>query len=173
MEGMLIIEVYEYVDNDSSVPAFEYIPCELSKCLRGKNTTLKEIIQRGFDALPRKAQDSERRQEVLKKLDDAGIGKIDVVFHPEKGGKEPCIQLTNVEPVSLTYADARRVKQSKDSIILKGRYRLSTGNEVTILKDAQRLTLIYSSKPEGADLGEFEEEENQREICLNITYMQE
>lgn len=173
MEGKIIVEVYEYADNSSMIPAFEYIPCDLAICLKGKNATLKEIIQRGFGDLPRKTQDIEKRREILQKLEDAGIGKIDVVFHPAKNGKESCVELTNVVPVHLTYADARRIKQNKDSIILKGRYKLSAGNEVTTLKDAQRLTLTYSDAAENDGQSAPDEENVQREICLNITYLQE
>ena len=172
MDGTLIVEVYEYLD---TLPAFEYIPCSLSTCLKGKNASLKEIIQRGFDDLPKKIQDTEKRHEILQKLEDADIGKIDVVYHPRKNGKEPYIELTNVVPVNLTYSDARRrIKQNKDNIILKGRYKLSDeGNEVTMLKDAQRLTLIYSNTPEGEEQETTDEGEIQQEIFLNITYLQD
>ena len=178
MEGKLVIEVYEYMKDSYSMPAFEYIPCELSKCLKGKSSTLKEIIQRGFDALPKKAQDSEKRREVLQKLEDANIGRIDVAFHQAKGSDDAYIELTNVVPVTISYADARRTKVNKDDIILRGRYKLSDGNETTMLRDAQRLTLIYSTYSENtksvfAGPDEDEEPEEEREICLNVTYLQE
>lgn len=172
MEGKLIIEIYEYENNSYSMPAFEYIPCELATCLKGKNTTLKEIIQRGFDDLPRKSQDSEKRQEVLQKIEDADIGRIGVAYRPAKGNSDACVELTNVVPVTMLYSDARRKKVNKDEIILKGKYRLSAGNETTTLRDAQRLTLIYSNyedAPEDRD----DADEDAKEICLNITYLQE
>ncbi len=173
MEGKLIIEVYEYSEDASQAPEFEFIPCELDKCLKGKSTTLKEIIQRGFDDLPKKTQDSDKRMEVLQKLDDADIGRIDVVYHPAKGNSDACVELTNLAPVTMSFADARRIKNNKNDIILKGRYRLSAGNEVTTLRDAQRLTLIYSNLEENDEPEENEEGEAQKEICLNITYLQE
>ena len=169
MDGKLIIEVYEYAQ-DASMPVFEYIPCELSKCLKGKSTKLKDIIQRGFSDLPKKAQDSGKRQEILQKVEDASIGNIDVVFHPAKGNEDARVELTNLIPVTMTYADARRIKEEEGDIILQGRYRLSTGNEVTSLKDGQRLTLMYSNDQQ---LDEMEDEEGQKEIRLNITYLQE
>ena len=173
MEGKLVIEVYEYSEEADQMPVFEYIPCDLSKCIRGKSASLKEIIERGFDDLPKKAQDSEKRQEVLRKVEEAGIGKIDVAFHPAKGNADDCVELTNVVPVSFTYADARQQKKSRDEIILKGRYRLSTGNEVTTLRDAQRLTLTYSSAAEAEEADGADEEAEEKEISLNITYLQE
>ncbi len=173
MEGKLVIEIYEYAEDTVRMPVFEYIPCELSKCLKGKSATLKEIIQRGFDDLPRKTQDLEKRMEVLQKIDAANIGRIDVAYHPARGTNDACVELTNVVPVSFSYADARRVKINRDDIVLKGKYRLSAGNEVTTLRDAQRLTLIYSSVPEEGEQDEQDEPEMQREICLNITYLQE
>ena len=173
MEGKLIIEVYEYSEDASLMPAFEYIPCDLSKCLKGKSTTLKEIIQRGFDDLPRKTQDSDKRMEVLQKIEDADIGRINVVYHPAKGLIDACVELTNVTPVTMSFADARRLKTNKDDIILKGKYRLSSGNEVTTLRDAQRLTLLYSNFMENSEPTDTEEGESQKEICLNITFLQE
>ena len=65
MEGKLIIEIYEYSSDSSSMPVFEYIPCDLSKCLKGKSAALKDIIRRGFDDVPRKTQDADKRQEDL------------------------------------------------------------------------------------------------------------
>lgn len=168
MEGKLIIEIYEYEEDSMTVPTFRFIPCELSKCLRGKNATLKEIVQRGFDELPKKAQDQSMRQEMMRRLSDAGIGIINVEFQEGKGG-DPCVRLTNVVRTNMTDSDARALKPNKDSIILKERYQLSTGNEVTTLKDAQRLTLIYRDGYDKDDLGENALE---REICLNITYLQ-
>lgn len=173
MEGKLVIEVYEYSEEADQMPVFEYIPCDLSKCIRGKSASLKEIIERGFDDLPKKAQDSEKRQEVLRKVEEAGIGKIDVAFHPAKGNADDCVELTNVVPVSFTYADARQQKKSRDEIILKGRYRLSAGNEVTTLRDAQRLTLIYSSTAEAEEADGADEEAEEKVISMNITYLQE
>lgn len=173
MEGKLIIEVYEYAD-DSAMPVFEYIPCELSKCMKGKSATLEEIIQRGFDNLPRKSVDSDKRQEILQKIADADIGRIEVMFNPAKGTNEPSVKLTNVVQVTITDADARRrQKNAENNIILKERYRLSAGNEVTTLKDAQRLTLTYSNFTENSDPYDTENSESPVEICLNITYLQE
>ena len=83
------------------------------------------------------------------------------------------MELTNVVPVSFTYADARQQKKSRDEIILKGRYRLSAGNEVTTLRDAQRLTLIYSSTAEAEEADGADEEAEEKVINMNITYLQE
>ena len=176
MEGKLIIEVYEYAEDSEAIPEFEYIRCDLSKCMKGRRSTLKEIIERGFDDVPRRTQDKEKKQEILQKIEEADIGRISVVCTPGGADSDACVELTNVVPVNLMYADARRAKGNKDEIILKGRYRLSEGNEVTRLRDAQRLTLIYSSYEDG-DPGnggpEDGEREEQKEICLNITYLQE
>lgn len=170
----LIIEIYEYTDDSSSVPAFEYIPCDLSAFLKKKNTTLKEIIERGFNDLPKGAQNSEKRAEVFRLLEDANLGRISVAVHPPKKDTDACVELTNLVPADLTNADARRrEKHNKDSIILKGRYRLSEGNETTTLKDAQRLTLYYTNTPESGGQYEQDEAETAREITLNITYFQE
>ena len=159
MEGKLVIEVYEYSEASERMPVFEYIPCELAQCLRGKNSaTLKEIIEQGFDSLPRRAQDSDKRQEILSKVEEADIA---------------CVELTNVVPVTFTYADVRMARKNRDDIILKGKYRLSAGNEFTTLKDAQRLTLIYSSAAKNDEAEETDEEAEEKEICLNITYLQE
>ncbi len=177
MEGKLIIEIYEYSSDSSSMPVFEYIPCDLSKCLKGKSAALKDIIRRGFDDVPRKTQDTDKRQEVFQKLEDANIGRINVVYHPARGDNDACVELTNVVPVTMAYADIRRAKGDKDEIILRGRYKLSEGNEITTLRDAQRLTLSYSTYGDaGADAGnafEPDADEAQKEICLNITYLQE
>jgi len=176
--GKLIIEIYEYNENEQNVPPFEYIPCDLESCLKkNRKATLREIIQSGFDNLPKKNQNISKRQEVLAMLDEADIGKINVVFNPGKGDEDPSIELTNVMQVTMAYADARRGKTGgKDEIILYGRYRMSDENETTILKDAQRLTLIYSSEADGRNGAgaEYpaEEREAQKEICLNITYIQ-
>lgn len=169
MGGTLIIEIYEYTENMSSAPEFAYIPCEL----KGKDETLKSIIERGFAGQPRNTQDTGMRLEVLQKLEEAGIGKIVVRSSNPGNGSDPFVELTNVVPDGLYNANAARRKQNNDYIILKGRYRLSAGNEVTELRDAQRLTLIYSSAPDGGDQGTADEDEIQREICLNITYLQE
>ncbi len=174
MEGKLVIEVYEYSEASERMPVFEYIPCELAQCLRGKNSaTLKEIIEQGFDSLPRRAQDSDKRQEILSKVEEADIGKINVAFHPARGTVDACVELTNVVPVTFTYADVRMARKNRDDIILKGKYRLSAGNEFTTLKDAQRLTLIYSSAAKNDEAEETDEEAEEKEICLNITYLQE
>lgn len=173
MDGKLVIEVYEYSEESDQMPTFEYIPCELSKCIKGKSATLREIIQHGFDDLPKRAQDSEKRQEIIRKVEEADIGKINVAYHPAKGNTDACVELTNVVPVSFTYADARQSKRTREDIILKGKYRLSAGNEITTLKDAQRLTLIYSNTAEAEDPDEEDGETEEKEICLNITYLQD
>lgn len=183
-EGKLIIELYEYVENVQDNPPFEYIPCKLSDCFkRNSKTTLKEIVTSGFDAFPKRTQNTEKRQETLRKLEDAGIGRIAVVYHPASNGQDPFIELTNLVQVTLTDADIRFVKKNKNDIILRQRYRLTEGNETTQLRDSQRLTLIYSSHPEGnvsasapytADDDSAMENSNvARNICLNITYLQE
>jgi len=82
------------------------------------------------------------------------------------------VELTNIIPVTFTSADARMAKLDRDSIILKGRYRLSAGNEVTTLRDAQRLTLIYSNY-DAESWQQDDPDEEKKEICLNITYLQE
>ena len=169
----LIIEIYEY-SNDLNIPKFEYIPCDLSAFQKKKNTTLKEIIEHGFNDLPKNAQNPEKRAEVLRLLDDANLGRISVEVHPARRDADACVELTNLVPADLTTADARRrEKHNKDSIILKGRYRLSEGNETTTLKDAQRLTLFYSDGAENFGLFGMDENETPREIALNITYFQE
>ena len=176
--GKLIIEIYEYKNDSPDVPPFEYIPCDLESCLKkNRKATLREIIQSGFDNLPKKNQNISKRQEALALLDEADIGKISVQFNPGRGDEDPCIQLTNVVQVTMAYADARRGKTGgKDEIILYGRYRMADENETTILKDSQRLTLIYSTAaPQGSDADtEYpaEEREAPKEICLNITYIQ-
>ena len=181
MEGMLIIEIYEYSKN-SSLPVFEYIPCDLSKCMKGRSATLKDIINRGFDDVPRKAQNTDKRNDVLQKLEEANIGRINVVYHnvvyhKEKGASDACVELTNVIPITMSYADARRMQSDKNIIILKGQYKLSEGNEITILRDAQRLTLSYSNYVD--DTGDIDNaygidaDEMQKEICLNITFLQD
>ena len=176
--GKLIIEVYEYVENAPDVPPFEYIPCDMESCLKkNRKATLREIIQNGFDDLSKKNRNISKKQEVLAMLDEADIGKINVVFNPGKGDEDPYIQLTNVMQVTMAYADARRGKAGgKDEIILYGRYRMSDENETTILKDSQRLTLIYSSAADGSHDADAEysaeEREVPKEICLNITYIQ-
>ena len=176
--GKLIIEVYEYRENAPDVPPFEYIPCDLDSCLKkNRKATLREIIQSGFDDLSRKNQNISKRQEMLALLDEADIGKITVMYNPGKGDEDPSIQLTNVVQVTMAYADARRGKTGgKDEIILYGRYRMADENETTILRDSQRLTLIYSSAADrsGDAYPDYpaEEREAPKEICLNVTYIQ-
>lgn len=185
-EGKLIIELYEYVENEQEYPPFEYIPCKLSDCFkRNSKTTLKDIVTSGFDAYPKRAQNTEKRQEILRKLEDAGIGRIDVMYHPASNGQDSFIELTNLVQVTLTDADIRHTKKNKNSIILRDHYRLTEGNDKTQLRDAQRLTLIYSSHPEGDsgiavsanvsadDDSAIEASDIVRNIYLNITYMQE
>lgn len=175
-EGRLIIEVYEYSEEATTIPPFEYIPCALSECMGSRNrATLKDIIQKGFGALSRKEQNAEKRVEVLQKLDEANIGKIEVMYNKATAGNEAYVELTNVVQVTLADADATRAQNHKDDIILYGRYRMTEGTETTKLKDAQRLTLIYSTCAEQGMMRGYEEEENEvrKEICLNITYLQE
>lgn len=175
--GKLIVEVYEYTKGSSAVPSFEYIPCELSKCLsRGNKAPLKEIIEKGFETLPKKSRDLGKQQEVLQKLEEANIGRINVAYHAAGNVTDAYIELTNVVPVSIAYADARRIGDNKDDIILYGRYKLTDGNETTVLNDAQRLTLIYSnyadSRIEDEETENIEDIDVQKEIRLNITYLQ-
>ena len=176
-DGKLIIEVYEYLEDSPDVPPFEYIPCNLDSCLKkNKQCKLRELIEKGFDEMPKKNVDFAKRQEFLTKLDEADIGKISVEFHPASGDQDPYVELTNVVQVTMSYADARRVQTTnKEEIILYGRYKMTEGNDTTKLKDSQRLTLIYSSGAgeESADEESYdaEEPEVQKEICLNITYI--
>ena len=172
-DGRLIVEVYEYAEDAVSAPVFEYIPCALKDCLRHNKATLNELIQRGFDALPKKDRNAEKCKEILQKFEDAGIGKIDVSF--VKTGGEPYVELTNVVQVSITDANASLKKNKKQNgIILYGKYKLSDGTETTRLRDAQRLSLIYSTWDDTASFTEAPEDgEPPKEICLNITYLQE
>lgn len=177
-DGKLIIEVYEYVEDSPDVPPFEFIPCDLETCLKkNRQCKLRELIEKGFDEMPKKNVDFAKRQEFLAKLDEADIGKINVEFHPASGDQDPYVELTNVVQVTMAYADARRVQTtSKEEIILYGRYKMTDGNDTTKLKDSQRLTLIYSSgagqEAEEGESWDSEEIETQKEICLNITYIQ-
>lgn len=166
MEGKLIVEVYEYSQN-LSVPVFEFIPCTLSKCLKKNSTSLQKIIKRGFKLLPKKDRDSRKRDEVLRKLVEAGVEEIKVSYNRCSESNEPYIELTNVEQLSIMDADARR-KKNMDDIILYGKYKLSNGADATMLMDAQRLSLIYSAASESNDITE-----TRKEICLNITYLQD
>ena len=178
-DGKLIIEVYEYREDSADIPPFEYIPCDLDKCMKkSRKATLREIIRNGFDDLSKKNQDVTKLKEILARLDEADIAKISVVYNPGKGDEDPYVQLTNVVQVTMAYADARKSKAGgKDDIILYGRYRMADETEATVLKDSQRLTLIYSSA--GGRDQEYEEQNSAdehdvpKEICLNITYIQE
>ena len=179
-DGRLIIEVYEYREDSPDVPRFEYIPCDLESCLKkNRQCRLRELIEKGFDEMPKKSVDFSKKQEILSRLDEADIGKINVQYHPAAGDQDAYVELTNVVQVSMSDADARRGKESgKEEIILYGRYRMTDGNDTTRLKDSQRLTLIYASDAvrEPEDDGEYpggEENGVQKEICLNITYIQE
>ena len=173
-EGKLVIEVYEYTEDMELLPSFEFISCSLSDVLKNKKATLEEIIQRGFG----KDRNQEKRDEILKKLKSAGINKI-IVSYNNSNAAEPYVELTNVVKDSMLGADASRKKSKQNDIILHGKYRLSAGTETTKLKDAQRLSLIYSSWAEenkgwGAMDAETDEQaESPKEICLNITYLQE
>ena len=176
-DGKLIIEIYEYAEDSAMVPPFEYIPCALSACIKHNNkATLKEIIENGFNSLPKRSQDTDKRRDILQRIDEADIGRISVAYHPARGGTDPYVELTNVVPVSISHADARLIRDNSNNIILHGKYRMSEGNETTILKDAQRLTLVYTNCPaEQERFGEVDdtEEETQKEISLNITYFQD
>ncbi len=176
--GKMIVEIYEYSEDTSIVPPFEYIPCDLDNCMKkNKTATLKDIIETGFDDLPKKYQNTEKRREIMEKLEEADIGRIIVAYHQPRGKEDPYIELTNITQVTMTDADARRVRSNKNEIILYGRYRLTDGNETMKLRDSQRLTLIYTNtKDEAWDPFEQEEsdpDEAQKEICLNITYLQD
>ena len=115
-DGKLIIEVYEYSEGSSSIPSFEFIPCKLSTCLNwNKHATLKEIIQKGFDAQPKKLQNTEKRADVLRMLDEANIGRINVAYKPPRPGVDSCIELTNIIQVSMADADATRGKMPPEA----------------------------------------------------------
>ena len=178
-EGKLIIEVYEYVDGDTTVPRFEYIPCNLSDCFRrNQKTTLEEIVRSGFDSLPKRSQNLEKKKDILRMLEEASIDHIDVVYRPANNGFDSFIEFTNIVQETFTGANALRAKSKSNDIILRGRYRLAEGHETTRLKDAQRLTLFYSSQDENAPYSNYEaddadEMEVAKAICLNITYLQE
>ncbi len=170
-EGKLIVEVYEYQEDVEALPKYEYIPCELDKCFKRDKATLKEIIQQGLASRP------DKLKETLRKIEEAGIDKIDVLYNKPTRNAEASIELTNVVQVSMADADASRKKNKrKNDIILYGKYRLSEGIRTTKLKDAQRLSLIYSNWEDKGDDAEDQAEEHvdgQKEICLNITFLQE
>ena len=168
----LIIEVYEYTEDGFIMPRFKYIPCVVAKCVKRNRATLKEIIQRGLMHKP------DELKEILRKVEEAGIDKIDVLYHKASKVSESYIELTNVVPVSMADADASRtLNKKRHDIILYGKYQLSDGTEITRLKDAQRLSLIYSDGIERNAGFEEAYSNNDRdiakEICLNITYIQE
>lgn len=174
--GKLIAEIYERQENNTLVPRFEYILCDLSYCFRrGDTATLKDIIESGFDSVARKEVDEEARRDVLEKLEEAQLDMINVLYSYGVNGSEPCIKLSNVIPISMGYADARRVKRKMDSIILFGRYKFSNENTSTVLKDAQRLSLIYSTYEEASDYDNANnyDDEAKKEISLNITFFEE
>lgn len=171
-EGKLIVEVYEYTEDVEALPKFEYIPCELDKCLRNDRATLKSIIQQGLSKQP------DKLRETVRKVEEAGIDRIEVVYHRPTRQTEPYIELTNVVQLSMADADAsRRRGRRQNDIILYGKYRLSEGIDSTRLRDAQRLSLIYTSADEHSAFAEEPEEFGiataHKEICLNITYLQE
>ncbi len=172
-EGRLIIEVYEYSSENETMPRFEFIPCLLENCIgRSNNTALDEIVQRGFSNLPRRYQNTDKQKEILKKLGDAGFNKIGVSFHPADDMDDAYVELTNVSPVSMSYADARR-SEDNSGIILSGRYSLSDNGTSMRLKDAQRLTIICSTRPkDDYYMGmAAQSDEPEKEICLNVTYL--
>ena len=176
--GKMVVEIYEYITGSSDTPHFEYIPCDLDNCFkRGKSVTLKSIIETGFDDLPKKFQNTEKRQEIMEKMEEADIGRITVECHAARGKSDSYIELTNITQVSMADADIRRVHSSKNKIILYGRYRFTDRNETMKLRDSQRLTLIYSNAQDEV-WNPFEQEERdtgevQKEIRLNITYLQD
>ena len=176
-DGRLIVEIYEYPENSPEIPTFAFYPCNLQSCIKRSNkSTLKEIIENGFDDLNKKERNIEKKQEALEKLEEASFGKIVITYHPRSNNSDPYIELNNVIPVSLAYADARRAQQNNNDIILIGRYKLTEGNETTVLKDAQRLTLIYSNFEDLSSGNEDEkdcESEDRKEICLNLTFLEE
>ncbi len=203
-KGKLIIEVYEYeiesyiapavfeyAADASQVRAFEYIPCDLDTCLvHGNKASLKEILQKAFDTLPRKNQDTEKRREILQLIEEADFGKICVVYNPPQPGSDASVELTNVVPESISRGDARQSRdgaKSRDDMIVYdsqapvndlypiSRYRLGTGTQSTVLKEAQRLTIIFFSAAETentADDPYEDENEAPREIHLILTYLQ-
>lgn len=176
-EGQLVIELYEYLQDSESIPPFEYISCPLEKCFSGKNNvSLKEIIQKSFDNFSPQNKNKEKEREFLEKAEEAGLGKINVSYESAKKDNEPYLELTNVIPVGMSMDDARLNHKKRNEIILRGKYRLTDGNSTMKLRDAQRLTLIYSShnndRPTMYDNDMDVEDTPAKEICLNITYLQ-
>lgn len=176
--GKIIVEIYERTKDATKAPSFEFIPCDLNNCLKkGKIITLKDIIEAGFEALPKKFQNSEKRQEIMEKMEEADIGRIAVAYHAPHGNSDPFIELTNITQISIESADARRIHRNNNEIILYGCYRLSNGNEKMKLKDSQRMTLVYSNDSNSAwdpfGQGVNNGNEAQKEIQLNITYLQD
>ena len=175
-EGRLIVEIYEYRKDSPAVPPFAYYPCGLKNCMgRNNRATLREIIESGFNDVDRREQNTEKKREALEKLEETAFGKISVEYRPASAGTDPCVVLSNVMPVSIAYADARRAQGRSCGIILVGRYKLTEGNETTVLRDAQRLTLIYSNYGDDETPDGFEDggdDAVQKEICLNLTFLE-
>lgn len=131
-------------------------------------------MDRGFNLIGKKEQNQESMQSFLTRLDVSGFGGISVEFCPGDKGVDPSVRLTNVMPVYLGGDVVGKARKQDGGIILHGRYRLSDGHETTALKDAQRVTLIYDTTADNEWTGSsgFGESVAQREICLNITYME-
>ena len=119
--GKLIIEIYKYSTDGEMIPKFEFIPCVLDRCLKRNGTTkLEEVIRKGFSDLPRKAQNDEKQKEIMKKLQDAGFGRINVLYNEPTDGADASVELTNITPVSLANADARLKQKDENSIRFYG-----------------------------------------------------
>jgi hypothetical protein len=174
--GRLIIEIYKYSSDGDMIPKFEFIPCVLERCLKRNGTTkLEEVIRKGFSDLPRKAQNDEKLKEIMRKLQDAGFGRINVLYNEPVEGADASVELTNITPVSLANADARLKQKEENSIILKGRYSFSDSSTSTKLLDAHRLTIICSNDQSDEyylGMGNSADTDDDSEICLNITYLE-
>ena len=174
--GRLIVEVYKYSDENGTMPRFEFVPCSLNSCLKRNGTAqLEDVIRKGFSDLPRRLQNESKQKDILQKMQDAGFGRINVVYKEADEMDDACVELTNITPVSMAYADARVKHLNENSIILKGRYSFSDSSTSTKLMDGQRLTIICSGSAEDSayfGLGNSENSRDDDEICLNITYLE-
>ena len=174
--GKLIIEIYKYSADGDAIPKFEFIPCVLDRCLkRGGTTKLEEVIRKGFSDLPRRAQNDEKQKEIMQKLQDAGFVRINVLYNEPTDGTDASVELTNITPVSLANADARFKQKDENNLILKGRYSFSDSSTSTKLMDAHRLTIICSNEQSDdyyLGMGNATENDDDSEICLNITYLE-
>lgn len=174
--GRLIIEVYRYTEQNDAMPRFEFVPCSLNSCLKRNSVAkLEDVIRKGFADLPRRLQNESKQKDILQKLQDAGFGRINVLYNESDETDEPYVELTNITPVSMAYADARVKHMDENSIILKGRYSFSDSGTSTKLMDGHRLTIICSGRSEDdyyLGFGNSEQSDDDDEICLNITYLE-